>query len=199
MNWWDAENFHKIICWINFPGDTYKLPGVEAASRWRHQLETFSTLLALCEGKPPVTGGFPSQRIVTRGFDVFFDIRLNKLLSKQSRRRWFERPSCPLSRHCNTMTLVGSLAPGNKALNTVRCRYNADNLLPNQCIDPFLVTLPWSGINVKRQFSYNSKVRCETTYFLGIKQRYKSGVTIEKLYLATSSLLQISIHLVDGT
>ena len=33
-----------------------------------------------------VTGGFPSQRPVTRSFDVFFDLRLNKQLSKQSRR-----------------------------------------------------------------------------------------------------------------
>ena len=35
----------------------------------------------------------PLQRPVTRGFDVFFDLRLNKRLSKQSRRRWFETPS----------------------------------------------------------------------------------------------------------
>ena len=39
--------------------------------RWRHQMETFSALLALCEGNPPVTGGFPSQRPVTRSFEVF--------------------------------------------------------------------------------------------------------------------------------
>ena len=52
-------------------------------SWWRHQMETFSALLTLCEGNPPVTGGFPSQRPVTRSFDVFFDPRLNKRLSKQ--------------------------------------------------------------------------------------------------------------------
>ena len=28
---------------------------------WRHQMETFSALLALCEGNSPVTGEFPSQ------------------------------------------------------------------------------------------------------------------------------------------
>ena len=28
---------------------------------WRHQMETFSALLALCEGNPLVTCGFPSQ------------------------------------------------------------------------------------------------------------------------------------------
>ena len=36
-----------------------------------HHMETFSTLLALCEGNPPVTGGFPLQRPVTQSFDVF--------------------------------------------------------------------------------------------------------------------------------
>ena len=37
----------------------------------------------LC-GNSPVTGEFPAQRPMTRGFDVFFDLRLNKRLSKQS-------------------------------------------------------------------------------------------------------------------
>ena len=68
---------------------------------WRHQIEKFSTLLALCEGNTPVTGGFPSQRPVTRSFGVFYDLRLNKRLSKQSRRRWFWTSSRSLWRHCN--------------------------------------------------------------------------------------------------
>ena len=55
-------------------------------SWWRHQMETFSALLALCAGNSPVTAEFPSQRPVTRSFDVFFDLRLNKRLSEQSRR-----------------------------------------------------------------------------------------------------------------
>ena len=40
-------------------------------------METFSVLLAICAGNSPVTGEFPSQRPVTRNFDVFFDLRLN--------------------------------------------------------------------------------------------------------------------------
>ena len=35
-------------------------------------METFSVLLALCEGNPPITGEFPSQGPVTRSFDAFF-------------------------------------------------------------------------------------------------------------------------------
>ena len=38
-----------------------------------------SALLALCEGNPPVTGGFPSQRASD---DVFVDVSLNKSLNK---------------------------------------------------------------------------------------------------------------------
>ena len=68
---------------------------------WRHQMETFSAFLVLCGGNPPVTGGFPSQRPVTRSFGVFFDLSLNKRLSKQPRRRWFETPSRSLWRHSN--------------------------------------------------------------------------------------------------
>ena len=52
-------------------------------SWWRHQMETFSALLAICVGNSPVTGEFPAQRPVTRSFDAFFDLRLNKRLSKQ--------------------------------------------------------------------------------------------------------------------
>ena len=52
-------------------------------------------------GNSPVTGEIPAQRPVTRSFDVFLDLRLNKRLSKQSWCWWFETPSCPLWRHCN--------------------------------------------------------------------------------------------------
>ena len=39
-------------------------------------METVSALLA-----SPVPGEFPAQRPVTRGFDVFFDLRPDKQLS----------------------------------------------------------------------------------------------------------------------
>ena len=68
---------------------------------WRHQMETFSALLAICAGNSPVSGEFPAQRPVTRSFDVFFDLRLNKRLSKQWWGWWFETLLCPLWRHRN--------------------------------------------------------------------------------------------------
>ena len=62
--------------------------------KWKH----FRVAGPLCG---EFTGKFPSQRPVTRSFDVYFNLRPNKRLSKQSRRRWFESPSCSLWRHCN--------------------------------------------------------------------------------------------------
>ena len=76
-------------------------PLTEYATWWHHRMETFSALLALCAGNSPVTGEFPSQRIVTQSIDVFSDLPLNKRLSKLSWGLWFETPPCPLWRHCN--------------------------------------------------------------------------------------------------
>ena len=45
-------------------------------------METFSALLALCEGILPVTRGFPSQWPVTRTFDILFYVRVNQELKK---------------------------------------------------------------------------------------------------------------------
>ena len=70
---------------------------------WRHQMETFFGLLAICAGNSPVPGEFLAQRPVTRSFDVFFDLRLNKWLNKQSWGCSFETPSGSLWRHCNEM------------------------------------------------------------------------------------------------
>ena len=47
-------------------------------------METFSALMAICAGNSPVTGELPAQRPLSLSFDVFFDLRLNKRLSKQS-------------------------------------------------------------------------------------------------------------------
>ena len=85
-------------------------------------METFSVLLALCARNSLVTDEFLSQRPVTRSFEVFFDQRLNKRLSKQSRRRWFETPLRSLWRHRNVNSTPCSqaLAIGLKMRNISR-------------------------------------------------------------------------------
>ena len=70
-------------------------------SWWRHQMEAFSTVTGPLCGEFTWHRWIPWQRPVTRSFDVFFHLRLNRRLSKQSRRRWFETPSRLSWRHCN--------------------------------------------------------------------------------------------------
>ena len=52
-------------------------------------------------------GEVPSQRPVTRSFNVFFDLHLNKRLSKQPWGWWFETPSWSLWRQCNDIYICG--------------------------------------------------------------------------------------------
>ena len=84
--WWQIIPFTNAHCHID--ADVIK---------WKKN----SAQLALCAGNSPVTGEFPSQRPVTRSFDVFFGLRMNKRLSKQSRGWWFGTPSRSFWRHCN--------------------------------------------------------------------------------------------------
>ena len=97
----------------------------------RHQMITFSALLAICPGNSPVTGEFFAQRPVTRSFDVFFDLRLNKRLSKQSWCWWFEMPSRPLWRHCN---VIGDFAQDRSSWTYCRLWHNSwRTKLPGDC------------------------------------------------------------------
>ena len=86
---------HNTNVWNGF-GNIFQTFRSHGVSWWRHQMETFSALLAHYAGNSPVAGEFPS-----RTFDVFFDLRLNKRSGKQSWGWWFETPSRSLWRHYN--------------------------------------------------------------------------------------------------
>ena len=73
-------------------------------------MEIFSALLAICAGNSPVTGEFPTQRPVTRSFDVYFDLRPNERLSKQWWGWWFETLSRSLWRHRNVLVFIVAIA-----------------------------------------------------------------------------------------
>ena len=75
-----------------FNGNVAESPLTDGHSWWRHQMETFSALLAICAGNSPVPDEFPTQRPVTRSFDDYFDLRPSKRLSKQPWGWWFETP-----------------------------------------------------------------------------------------------------------
>ena len=65
--------------------------------KWKHYPRYWPSV----RRNSPVTDEFPTQRPVTRSFDVFFDLCLNKWLNKPLRRRWFETPWCSLWCPCN--------------------------------------------------------------------------------------------------
>ena len=93
---------HFTTIWMRAKWNFYRIWITKIVSTWwRHQMETFAALLAICAGNSPVPGEFPAQRPMTRSFDVFFDLHLLKRLSKQWWGWWFETLSHPLWRHCN--------------------------------------------------------------------------------------------------
>ena len=86
--------------WAHLPGPTELAHPIQCHDdviKWKR----FPRCWPFVMGNPPVTGGFPSQRDSNAGFDVFFNVCLNKRLNKQTRRWWFETPSRSLWRHCN--------------------------------------------------------------------------------------------------
>ena len=122
----------------------------------RHRMETFSALLAICAGNLPVPGEFLAQRPVAWSYDVFFDLRLNKRLSKQSRGWWFETLPRPLWRHSNVAIGWSKQRLGNHQLlriyvkaNTVVCRYSAVQY--DMILRRWYTSLQWLGQNPNQE------------------------------------------------
>ena len=120
------------------------------SSWWRHQMETLFVLLAICAGNSPVPGEFPAQRPVTQSFDVFFDLRPDKRLSKQSWGWWFETPSHPLLRHRNVVSKHYSLLqwthfnkPANLCPYQCTNRVSSDDINKLQRLTRYLTLLYW--------------------------------------------------------
>ena len=103
---------HKHMYIVKFPANNTGHEGFKSQTKytWRsRQIKTFSALLALCDGESTGHRWIPSQRPVTWNLDIFFDLRLNKRLSKTSKHRCFDTPSRSLWRHYNV--LVGTFPP----------------------------------------------------------------------------------------
>ena len=98
ISFYNKSPLLKIMAWfriISTNGDPFH----DDVIKWKH----------FPRYRPFVRGEFPTQRPVTRSFDVYFDLRLNKRLCKQSRGWWFETLLCPLAHYDVTvmsLTLV---------------------------------------------------------------------------------------------
>ena len=104
-----ARSAQSVILFIRAYLEIYN--HIHLCAWWRHQMEAFSVLFAIYAGNSTVPGEFSAQRPVTQSFDVFFDLRLNKRLSKQSWSWWLETLSHPLWRHCNGLLLPNQNHP----------------------------------------------------------------------------------------
>ena len=163
------------------------------------KMETFSTLLAICAVNSMVTGEFPSQRPVTWSFDVFFDLRLNKRLSKQSR-RWFQMPSHSLWCHCNE-TYWYSICygkPNHKGTNFINFWWTICSwwyLIPGHDIAVNICTthkitahLSWHGQNILQLLSSKYIKMCDSHG--KARERWSQGIS-ESFVIPHSSVLII--------
>ena len=84
-----------LVIYVNYPQYNISNPAMMRSSNGH----IFRVTGHLC-------GEFPAQRPATRSFDVLFDLRLNKRLSKQSLGWWFETLPRPLWRHRNEIIFI---------------------------------------------------------------------------------------------
>ena len=156
-------SFKMIWCLQTMPIDQTFRPAF-SVTWWRHQMETYSALLAICAGNSPVPGEFPAQRPVTESFDVYFDLSRNKPFSKQWWGWWFERLSCPLWRHCNGnffkyqlqqmshAIITNALVKLYGLLNTLRARQNGHHFAEDMFKCIFLNENLWILIEISLTF-----------------------------------------------
>ena len=94
--------FKSSLAWMNSYQrlNAEKLRKHDDIIKWKH----FSSYWPFVWGESTDDRWIPLRKGHWSGtLGVFFDLRLNNRLSKQSRRWWFETPSLPLLRHCNDM------------------------------------------------------------------------------------------------
>ena len=94
---------HIIDAVTQQPLGWFILNKYDDVSKWKHCPRYWPFVQGIHRG--PVNS--PHKWSVMRSFHVFFDLCLNKRLSKQLWGWWFETPSYPLWRHCNGWNCLG--------------------------------------------------------------------------------------------
>ena len=102
-------------------------------SWWRHQLDTFSVLLAIYEGNSQVISEFPSQRLGTQSFQGFFLSATEQTAEQTMVLPVFETPSRSLWRHCDC-SLICQRHPLFTASDKLSCLPETTAALQNYLI-----------------------------------------------------------------
>ena len=124
-------------------------------------MDTFSTLLAICVGNSPVTGKFPSQRPVAWSFDVYFDLRLNKRLSKQLKHWWLEMPLCSLWCHCNGSPSSGNWVNIGSGNDLLPVRHQATIWTNSESLNQLVILKTWNENRNKIKHFHSIKCICK--------------------------------------
>ena len=148
-------------------------------------METFSALLAICAGNSPVTGEFPTQSPVTRSFDVFFDLRPNERLSKQS---WgwyrvhydvivmFYRHGLDTSRHETESFRILLIRFSSGNLRSKRSKVN--DYHNRKFFDRYKWLRNWGRLNIKMSCQYKDCHHKDKTVSQTCVEIWKYGITV---------------------
>ena len=108
---------------------------------WRHVMETISTLLALCDGNPPITGGFPSH--VTNNAKLW-SFLCNNVFKKQPSSGYLRRHDAQGAVSIRKTVLLGMVIPMLKIRRpTGRLIFNMGIPIPGKTVF-YIETGPWS-------------------------------------------------------
>ena len=123
LQWVEKTHFHVVEFWVSC--HTFDTPLLSLD--WPLYMMTSSNGNIFCVTGPLCgeftgPGKFPAQRPVTRSFDVFFDLGLNKRLSKQPRDWWIETLSWSLWRQCNDRARIGPCNAASYRPNSIRIK-----------------------------------------------------------------------------
>ena len=137
--WWIFKWIDKLI---NLPTKT----SPESCGWWPDGMDMVSTLLALCEGNPPVAGGFPTKRANIVELWYFLCSK-----HKQAIEQTVEWPvnldAMTLMWHHSDVGNAEKIIWDNKPY-TVECRYNAVHF-----ITILLTALKWQQQNVSQTWN----------------------------------------------
>ena len=124
--------------------------------KWKHFPRN---CMALYAGNSPVTGEFPAQRPVTWSFNVFFNLRLDKRLSKQLRGWSFKKPTRLLWRLCNEKDVLKLLDIHLQQKNNSAQRNNCV-IIFSYCNGSNVVRMDEKVVHAVNQTNWNPAVCC---------------------------------------
>ena len=172
---WPTDDLIPWSEWDDFFGN------LDDVSKWKHLPRHWPFI---CAGNSSVLRWIPTKWPVMRSFDVFFDLRPNIRLSKQSWGWWFETPSRQLWRLC-IFKKIFTLIPLSRSPSTKNPIRNNQQLYPNLNV----VSFGWSMYETSR---YRCRAISMTfTQRLPTGCKHYSGVIMSAMASQITSLTSV--------